>query len=261
MVFAQWSLAWTESAVTSLGADILVGVLAVYTVRTWTLARAVFAESRSRLLGIWFVVSLLLAHHDLFFPAKQPLHFTHGYTWCALFLLGVGPLRQLLEGITARPVTIVRGSVLGLIFVIALSDNLLWFGLQATASLTSRWKWFPDHAITLDQSDRELFYWLMERPGPHADVLVSDPALPVTYLAVTYTDYRGWATHFATTPFARQRGMEVRDFLQTGTVPAAWNGKEVIVILDKHSAPQPSDDLLRGEPIFENAEYRAFYLK
>jgi hypothetical protein len=71
VIFAQWSLAWTEGALTALGADILVGLLAIWAMRT----RAFFSQPGARLLAVWFVVSIILAHHDLIVPAEAAASF------------------------------------------------------------------------------------------------------------------------------------------------------------------------------------------
>ena len=243
VIFAQWSLAWTESALTAFGADILVGLLAIWTMRT----RAFFSQPGTRLLAVWFVVSILLAHHDLLFPPKQPLHFTHGYSWCALFLLGVGPLRRLLETILSWRI---RWAAMALLLGLAFSDNAIWLGFQGT---------HLEPALTLDQSDRELFRWLNQRPEPHTELLLSrNSRLPLTFLAMTYTDYRGWAAHYATTPYALEHTREVDDFFNMGKPSPGWSGKAVLVILSKSELSQPIKESSWGEPIFQNTDYEVY---
>jgi hypothetical protein len=263
VVFAQWSLAWTESALTALGADFLVGLLAFWAVRSRELAREVFSQPGARLLAAWFVVALILVHHDLFFPPKQPLHFTHGYTWAALFLLGAKPLRRLLESILAWRAGVRRWAALALIFGLGLSDNVLWFGFQATASLTTRWGWFPGHAFALDAADRDLFRWLRDRPEPHTEVLIcTDPSRFMVYLGITYTDYRGWAPHNATTPYAVLRKREVTDFIEKGTPAPGWKGKAIMLILPKSQTEAAARyGVAASQPLFENSEYRAYRIE
>jgi hypothetical protein len=250
VIFAQWSLAWTESAMTALGADILVGLLAFWAIRTLALAREVFSHAGARLLAAWFVVSIILAHHDLFFPPKQPLHFTHGYSWCALFLLGVGPLRRLLETILSWRAPLMRWTALALIFVLAFSDNAIWLIYQGM---------HLEPALALDNPDRELFRWLNQRPEPHAELLVSTSSrLPLTFLAMTYTDYRGWAAHYATTPYALERNREVDDFFKTGKASPGWSGKAIFVMLSKLESTKQIKESSWGDPIFQNSEYEVY---
>jgi hypothetical protein len=250
VIFAQWSLAWTESALTAFGADLLVGLLALWAMRTWALAREVFSQAGARLLAVWFVVSVLLAHHDLLFPPKQPLHFTHGYSWCALFLLGVRPLRRLIETILSWRALVMRWAALSLFFTLAFSDNAIWLGFQGT---------HLEPALALDDSDRELLRWLNQRPEPHTELLVSKSTrLPLTFLAMTYTDYRGWASHYATTPYALERAREVDDFFNAAKASPGWSGKVILAILSKSEPAKQIKESTWGDPVFQNAEYEVY---
>jgi hypothetical protein len=80
-----------------------------------------------RLLLGWFVGAFLLANHDLFVRPRQPIHFTHGYLWVPLFLIGAPVMIKIAELLLAAPWRI------GLPTSIALSglmflDNAGWFG-------------------------------------------------------------------------------------------------------------------------------------
>jgi hypothetical protein len=260
-LFAQWSLAWNEPAVTALGADILVGLPAIWAVRNGKLARDVLSHPAKRLIVTWFVIALLLAHHDLLFRPRQPLHFTHGYTWIALFLLGAGPLVRLIESALGRKRALFRACAVGLILAVGFSDNLAWFGLQIAGALTPRWgaMSLPDDAFVTDPSEREVFRWLMQRPEPHTELLVAtDPDSTVPYLATVYTDYRGWYTHLASTPLAAQRRQEVFDYVRTGTIAPGWKGRSLLLIASRSAADRPADVSRWGAVLFENKAYRIF---
>jgi hypothetical protein len=113
--------------------------------------------------------------------------------------------------------------------------------------------------LALDNSDRELLGWLNQRPEPHAELLVSTGSpRPFTFLAMTYTDYRGWAAHYATTPYALERTREVDDFFETGKSAPSWNGKVVLVILSKSQSGEPIKESSWGEPIFQNSGYEVY---
>ena len=69
---------------------------------------------------------------------------------------------------------------------------------------------------------------------PHDALLITpDADTSVVYLAMTYTDYRGWYSHYDVTPFAGQRRRELADFFQTGAVPSRWQGRTLLLILPK----------------------------
>jgi hypothetical protein len=96
----------------------------------------------------------------------------------------------------------------------------------------------------------------MKRPVPHTELLITpDRDTSVVYLAMVYTDYRAWYSHFASTPFANQRQRELADFFQTGALPPGWHGRTIFVILP-HDDPHD----YRGNPaspvVYENDDYR-----
>ena len=235
-LFAQWSLAWGLRASAFLPADLLVGFFAYRAMRNGKLAAELLSKPANRLLLTWLVVSLILVHHDLFMPARQPIHFSRGYIWIPLFLLGVQPLLRMLEKGFSLESRLLRVAALSSIFLIGLSDNLTWLGLHATAALAPRWgiTWLPEDGFCLSAADRQLYEWLMKRPAPHAELLITpDSDSSLVYLAMAYTDYRSWYSHFALTPFANQRKQELTDFFQSGAVPAGWRGRTILLILRK----------------------------
>lgn len=257
-VFAQWSLAWIEPISAFLPADLLVGFLAWWAMRKGKLAAELFSSPANRLLLIWFVVSFILAHHDLVAAPRQPLHFTRGYTWIPLFLLGVQPLLRLLERSFSLRNRILRVAVVGFVFLIGLSDNLAWLGLHGAMALAPRWgiTWLPEDGFCTSAADRQLYGWLMQRPAPHDELLITpDSDSPVVYLAMVYTDYRAWYSHYASTPFANQRRRELADFFQTGALPSGWRGRTILLIVPK-ADPRDYGGNLASPVLYENDGYR-----
>ena len=262
VVVAQWALAWNVSAATALGADILVGAAAIWAMRSWTLTRQLFDRPANRLLATWFLVSFILAHHDLFVTAHQPIHFARGYTWAALFLLGSGPIVRLLETAWTQVGAVSRWAVMALILTVGLSDNLAWFGWQATTAVSGNWAeiWSPGGPFALGASDRDLFRWLMRRPEPHTELLVAaDPDSTVPYLGTVYTNYRGWYTHLGSTPYAAARRQEVLGFVGSGAVAKGLLGKCLLVINLKSKPAKPPETW--GKPIYENEVYSVYLIR
>ncbi len=257
-VFLQWSVAWVEPISAFLPADFLVGFFAWRAMRNWKLASQLFSTPANRLLLIWFAVSFLLVHHDLLIAPRQPLHFSRGYTWIPLFLLGVQPLLRILEAAFSLKSAMLRVVVVGAIFLLGLSDNLAWFGLHGAMALAPRWgiPWLAQDGFSLGTADRQLYRWLMQRPTPHDALLITpDSNTPVVYLAMTYTDYRGWYSHYDVTPFATRRRHELADFFQEGTVPSGWHGRTILLIIPKTDSHDESGSL--ASPIlYENEGYR-----
>ncbi|HEV3272360.1 MAG TPA: hypothetical protein VGZ93_09290 [Candidatus Methylacidiphilales bacterium] len=258
VVFLQWAHDWPDPASAFVPADILVGFFAWRAMRNRGFAAELFSIAANRLLLCWFVVSFALAHHDLVTKAWQPLHFTHGYTWIPLFLLGAQPLLRMLERSFSLKRTVLRVAAVGSIFVIGLSDNAAWFGLHAAMAVAPRLgiTWLSEDGFRLSGADRELYGWLMKRPGPHEELLVApDSDSRLVYLAMAYTDYRGWYSHYDVTPFANERRGEMADFFQTGAVPSGWRGRTILVIVPKGEG----DDYRGGAGpavVYENEGYR-----
>jgi hypothetical protein len=257
-VFAQWSLAWVEPISAFLPADALVGFLAWRAMRNGKLAAGLFSNPANRLLLTWFVVSFILVHHDLVIAPRQPLHFSRGYTWIPLFLLGVQPLLRMLENSFSLRNRSLRVAAVGGIFLIGLSDNLAWLGLHGVMAVAPRWgiTWLPEDGFCFGAADRQLYGWLMQRTVPHDELLITpDSDTPVVYLAMAYTDYRGWYSHYASTPFANQRRRELADFFQTGTLPSGWRGRTLLLIVPK-ADPHDYGGKLASPVLYENDGYR-----
>ncbi|MCE0522517.1 MAG: hypothetical protein LV480_06365 [Methylacidiphilales bacterium] len=257
VVFMQWSVAWNEPASAFLAAYLLVGLLALWAVRNWKVAVEFFSIPANRFFLVWFVVSFVLTHHDLVIAPRQPLHFTRGYTWIPLFLMGVQPLLRVLENGFGLKSRLFRVAAVGSILLVGLSDNLAWFGLHAAMALAPRWgiTWLPEDGFRLSTADRQLYGWLMKRSQPHNELLITPNShTSRIYLAMIYTDYRAWYSHFALTPFANQRRQEIADFFQSGALPSGWRGRTIFVII-------PNSDALdfRGNldlpVVFENESY------
>jgi hypothetical protein len=258
VLFIQWSTAWLDPASAFIPADLLVGFFAWRAMRNGKLAVELFSNPANRLLLTWFVVSFILVHHDLVITPRQPIHFSRGYTWIPLFLLGVQPLLRMLEKGFSLKSRLLRVAALGSIFLIGLSDNLAWFGLHAGMALAPRWgiTWLSPDGFRSSAADRQLYGWLMKRPVPHEELLITPNSdSPLVYLAMAYTDYRGWYTHYDTTPFANLRKKELVDFFHTGTLPSGWNGRTVLLIVPKEDTHDYGGNL--ASPIlYENDGYR-----
>jgi hypothetical protein len=233
VLFVQWSFPWREPFSSFLLSDVLVGVLAWLAMRNRKYASEFFADPANRLLLIWFAISFVLVHHDLLIKPRQPLHFSRGYVWIPLFLLGIRVLIKFIETSLISKNRALGLAAVAAIFLIGLSDNLAWFGLHGAMAVMPRWgnSELPQDGFCLSVEDRRLYHWLMSRKLPHDELLVApDRDTRLIYLAMVYTDYRAWYSHFASTPFANQRHRELADFFRDGETPSGWAGRSVLVI-------------------------------
>lgn len=188
----DWSLSWT-SAVLAWG---LMGTLAAR--RLWRDPESLRTPEVRFLLCV-LVVAGGLSLHDRLMPPVQPLHFTRGYVWIPLCLLGL-PL--LLESVRRhwRASAKSRG-LLCLLGLILVSDNLV-FGLVHCGR-----QWQQQDGFHLHVHDRVLLADLHEKFPP--SVVLTDSA-ELNYLLPAWASQRPWLGHRFNTPDFPERQSQMR---------------------------------------------------
>lgn len=215
VLMQQWRLAWVLPWHTQLLAD---GPLVVWVIREFAdrrrLARTL-GDPFQRFVLVWFGVVLLLEHHDMFITPHQPIHFARGYSWIPLFLLAAPQLIRFFQRFSWR-------SILGGAFLLlTLSDNLIWLNVSVRHY----------HAqVTLNEDSKEVLDWLQQNVREQELLVSQDSRL--AYFATVYSPVRAWHSHFANTPHARQRRLELEAFFAEHTVPPAWQGRTALVLFD-----------------------------
>jgi hypothetical protein len=200
----------------------------------------VLNEFHNRLLVVWLLVSLALENHELFLRrAIQPIHFTRGYSWIALFLLGVPALIAAIDHV--RQNTHARWRVLavagfGLVLVL---DNVVWLGATTAQAMGVRLgRPLPPDSLNLGYGltadERALFDW-MNRPENRGSVVVSQGD-DVGYLLTTYTPLRSWFSHRVNTPNNMQRFEEIGKFFESGVITDAWRELPLLIVFRDSSA-------------------------
>ncbi|HKY95838.1 MAG TPA: hypothetical protein VJL84_11065, partial [Kiloniellales bacterium] len=173
----NWSRDWSFEPTGLLLAYGLVGALAAV-----SLVRDALGQPRRRLLLVLALVSLALANHDLLLTPRQPLHFTRGYIWIPLFLLGLPALLRLLGWLSR----VNMRWVLGLALVLLL-DNATWIAWQTRNNLVQA------SLSTLLQSSEVRLLERLSRPDLAGALLVTaEPQLG--YLATVFTPLRSWSS-------------------------------------------------------------------
>lgn len=190
---AVWTLEWTLPLTQLLLALALVGLAA---------AAALLHRKPGRpevpFFGLCFAVSLLLVKHEWIFEAHQPLHFSRGYQWMPLFILGLPALGRGLDALRAGWRRPSRALLLALLMAVGVSDNAVFVLAQ----------WVPpSYAVSLSPPEREMFTW-MEREGLDGVLLCPYPT--TSYLSATYTASRPYYGHLYNTPQFGERKAEVQ---------------------------------------------------
>jgi hypothetical protein len=245
----QWTLSWLLRYWNYIPAYALVAFCAVWRVRNISLARRFFAVPRNRLLAVWFVTAFALAKHDVFMRSVQPLHFTRGYIWMPLYLMGAPVLVSLLKRLFRPPLRLDH-VVCGLAIVsLFLLDNAVWFG-----SFLVR----QDQGFRLTYDQKQLLSW-MERPDDGRYLVVAqDPS--IGYMAVVYTPLRAWRSHVFNTPQSLLRQQELDSFYLDHAFPPAWKGRPLLVVFDLTHGPAKEQWIVAagGQKVFNNNSFDVF---
>jgi hypothetical protein len=265
-VYLQLNFPCLIHASSFIPADLIVGGLAFAACHRLPLAREVFSRPSNRLFLVWFLVSFALAHHEFAFRPRQPAHFSRGYTWVPLFLIGVGPMLSTWKFLLSIQAPIIRIVGIGAVLLFFLSDNILWFasrtvGRYVAAGSEENSGSLPDYLYNgemMDARDYAFYIWLNQRPE-HTELLVSkDPR--IGYLALTYTPFRTWYSHQLNTPFSDQRRQEIEDYYSSGKIPSGWMGRKLFVILPNE---EPHWEEVETEPlpeVYRNDKYHVVML-
>jgi len=222
-VHGTWSLDWTLPVSGLVLGYLPVGSLA--TARCWRERRAWKPEMT--FLAVAAAVSLLLVKHELFLPARQPLHFTRGYVWLPLALLGLPLVQRFWQWSTARPLHGARIAVAALLGGLAVLDDatfLVLFWNQPAARHTD---------VRIDPAMADAFRFL-DRANAKGVVLVLKPDPSdwedYNYLSATYTSLTPLVGHPWLTPQYAEMQAAAANWEVTGAVSAAVGRVDVMIV-------------------------------
>ena len=200
-IAARMSLPWSYRAESFVPAYALVGAFAFWRLRRLPIAAKTLNESKNRLFLIWFLVAFALSIHEFAVPPRQPIHFTRGYVWTPLFLLGLPSLLGLLE--RARDFGGLKGRfAVAAIMLVLLSDNIVWFACRIAGSTA-----FEGNGLRVNSAQREVLDRLND-PKMFGYVVIGNDER-ILYLVIAETPLRlGFRTGSrlpSTKPDARRR--------------------------------------------------------
>jgi hypothetical protein len=170
-------------------------------------------------------VSLALAKHDLLIAPVQPLHFTRGYIWTPLFLLGAPLLVRALRA--ASGIAVARLAVPCAIVGLFLSDNAVWFLLTSAAEHHGA----QHSGFTLDPQERAVIE--MFRDPRYAGYLVVSQSAKLGYFATVYSPLRSWCSHRFSTLHAKLREVEIDRFFAYGAEPGGWDDRPILAVAER----------------------------
>lgn len=229
---ATWVMHWYQD----LLAYGVVFALAVFRLGERNRLRAALQQVSVRLLVVWALVSIALVHHDLLIAPLQPLHFTHGYIWMPLFLLGAPALAKLLVSPPSRALG--RRLLPALLVVAFLADNACWLGAQCWQAARGGWPL----GYYLSREEEQVLDQL-DQPHRRGSLLIGTEQ-QLNYLAMTYTPLRAWTSHEHNTPDHKRKLRQLVQFYETGRTPSAWHDRRLISVVHRRLEPLVADRLL-----------------
>ncbi len=232
-LMAFWDQPWFLRPESMIAAYGLVGGAAIWRLRSVSRLRAFAGEGQNRLLIVWFLVAFLLANHQWFMHPVEPLHFTRGYLWSALFLIGAPGLIDGIDRLLHRGTVLARAGIV-LVVLVFLSDNGLWLGAHTAHTLSGD--------VWLTHVQMRVLRWVDAR-GLEGAVLVSeDPE--IARMAAVYTPVRPWSAGTGITPKESRLAKDQEEFFSTGRPLPEWGRRPLVVVfVDGRHSP---DEIARS---------------
>ena len=242
-VSEQYALGWRLRFFRIIPAYFITGLLAIFSIYNESV-KNFFVQRSNRLFACWFLAAFMLANHEIFIKAMQPIHFTRGYIWTSLFLLGLPALLQWNKFLQKK-----YGYAAIVFFAtIFFLDNFLWvFNIVYTKAETP----FPTY---ISKEQKQVLKWLDEESSNKTLIISSDPT--ISYLSTVYTKAYPWYSHPYTTPFAEKKKSIQNKFLSTGVLDSSWINREInFVLTTKDTASSISLMNYHVEKIFQTENY------
>jgi hypothetical protein len=247
-LFSQYSAGWTYSFRVFIPAYLLTAILVFLAARVKKTLHGLLAIPHQRLFLCWAIIAFLLSKHEWFIKPMQPIHFTRGYIWAGLFLLGIPGLLWLIE---YGKQTVTRRLLYFSFVILLLLDNTLWSANLFREKATVEWEGY----ITTDT--KNVFAFLEKNSSPN-DLLVGNARL-VNYMANVYSSANSWLSHPYNTPRIAERQEQMNTYFASGIKPAEWNGRHILIVLDKREKLLPViAPSLTSNKMFENNSYIIF---
>jgi hypothetical protein len=241
-------LPWRYSLCSALAAYGPVSFLALWRFRTWKRTRELWSHPQIRFLIAWAVAAFSLENHDFVFSPRQPIHFTRGYVWSALFLLGAPTLSSLFEGISKLRAPYYRLFRTVLIASL-LADNLTWFALFA-----HDYKQPDRNGVRLKAEEREV----LRRLGGDdlKDCLLLSEDERISYLALSETRLRSLIGHSLETPDYELRKRQLHNYFEKGELDSSWKGSPLVVVVDRLDGRSRLLERSLGHVVFQNRRFQ-----
>ncbi len=245
---ASMPSAYIVEARSILPAYLLVLLPACARLRTRQRLRDLIAERSSRMLLLMALVQFTLENHDLFFITYQPAHFTRGYTWTALFLIGAPwVLNEGWPWIKTRWPR-ARFAIAAAFTLLFLSDNVAFFALNTKRQLRASQ---PGFWLTHEQ--KEVLAFLNGLPADAPLVISQEEELG--YMVIVYTPLKAYRSHFFDQGDAWSRVKQQADYFDGRITDQLLAGPLIVLVNKDRGAFVPNGT---HEVIYENDRFKVF---
>ena len=227
-VFQQYSLNWKYRFYHFIPAYILTASLTILAMKIEGL-KNYFSVQSNRLFICWAIIAFTLANHELFIKPMQPLHFTRGYIWSALFFAGLPGLHYLWKTLFIKKNGVIFILLISIIFV---SDNLVWI-IKNTRRVNE-----PTSVTLITAEQKQILEFLSINAKFNDAIVGSDEVIP--YLASIYTKSNIWFSHPYNTPNYSSKKNAYDAFIQSGRAAenSPWYSSKCFFIVEKSNQLQ-----------------------
>jgi hypothetical protein len=243
-VQAQMHGAWNFPFVGQLLGYALVLTMVGATLLWYQSPKEIWSHPARRLLIVWFLVTLGLCNHEFFIAPRQPLHFTRGYDWIPLFILGSPALIAWLTWLLTPSRRLIGAIGVTALSCIFLLDNAAWLTIGWTSP-------YIGTRIYKSKSMAQVIDRLKE-PDLEGCLVLNLTLGWEGYLIACETDQRVWASHPHITPFFVDRRQHLRDYYERGVFQGEWRHRRLIILFGP-------DDRTRFPPFLRNIGARDFF--
>ena len=213
----NWRVSWTSAALAYAPVLIPAVVVIRRRIQSGTLT------DMDCFLMCALAVAAGLAFHDRFINPVQPIHFTRGYVWMPLFLLGLPFIMEWFRRLGERSAAIAVIAV-----VLAVADNAVFSLVHAGR------QWKQADGFHMDRHERAVLRALHTDELTQGRVILSESE-NLNYLLPAYANVRPWLGHQFNTPSFPQRRMDWEACFAAGTVVAAAIPEGVTLLLIRTS--------------------------
>jgi hypothetical protein len=226
-LMSEWMVNFSANPKSFFLGYILVAIPAIIRLSSLDKIKAFIKSPFHRFLLIWLLVNLFWENHNLFMTARQPAHFTRGYVWACLFIIGLPVIIRFLSSLTAERGLLSAKAALTAVVLLALSDNIAWFMHQSIIQYKG-----AGHYTSADQ--KNVLNFLSENYKKNELLISADEK--ISYLGTTYTPYRSSYSHKYNTPHPKVAKAKTIEFLNNYGKVNFTNRKIVVVVRNDSTA-------------------------